>query len=427
MRKLEQHIEQKMATLRERHWYVACSGGLDSLCLTSALHSLGYPLTVVHVNYQLRGTESDEDAKFIEAFCDIHRINYLERTVNLAEQLKNGGNLQEEARTFRYNWFAELINADKNNAVALAHHSDDQVETFFLNLARKSGVMGLACMPFENKGIYRPLLEVSKNDLRAYAEEIELEWREDSSNSTNNYRRNRLRNVIIPFLNKNIDNLEESILILINQFQNKQRELSEKIRPFINELTASHQLDLQRYRNLDEFEKVELLRQLGQPSSLAHELDKLLSAQKGKKVELIQNDLNSFESVIRERDSLSFLPIRKKAFEPVLIIEQIDELPTNFSKEELYLDEAKISGTLQLRPWKLGDRMNPLGVSGSKLISDIIAESTIPAAQKDQVLILHDAQSILWCVGLKISSKAIATPSTTNLIKCSVIYSKSPE
>ena len=427
MRNLELHIEQKLSPLRNRHWYVACSGGLDSLCLTSAMHSLGYQITVIHVNYQLRGVESDEDARFVESFCDSHRINYLERTVNLAKQLNNGGNLQEEARKFRYNWFEELIKADQNNAVTLAHHSDDQVETFFLNLARKSGIMGMACMPFENKGIYRPLLEVSKKDLHGYAEEIKLKWREDSSNSTNKYRRNRLRNEIIPFLNKNIEGLEQSVLFLVNQFQKKQRELNKAIEAFRGEITTSHRLSIKKYQDLDEFEKIELLRQFGQPASLAYELEKLLSTQKGKKVSLIQNNLNPFESIIREREILSFLPIEKNEINPILRVEEIDELPSKFTKNEVYLDGSKIKGTLELRQWKLGDRMIPLGVNGSKLISDIIAEAMIPAAEKEQVLVLHDAQNILWCVGLKIGAKAIAKPSSEILVKCSVIYSESPE
>ena len=172
MQKLERHIEEKLRGLNNKVFYVACSGGLDSICLAYALHSLGFDSRVVHVNYQLRGEDSEKDARFVEAFCEQNEIEFQKRTVNLAEQLQDGGNLQELARNYRYQWFKEIIDTDEKNCVVLAHHADDQVETFFLNLARKSGVMGLACMPFENKGIYRPLLEITKSQLKAYAKQI---------------------------------------------------------------------------------------------------------------------------------------------------------------------------------------------------------------------------------------------------------------
>ena len=428
MQKFEQHIAEKLQDLSDKVLYVACSGGLDSICLTHALHSLGFDTRVVHVNYQLRGEDSEEDARFVEAFCEQHGIEFQKRTVDLAEQLQDGGNLQELARDYRYQWFKEIIDADKKNCVVLAHHADDQVETFFLNLARKSGVMGLACMPFENKGIYRPLLDFTKAQLKAYAEQSSLDWREDISNASNKYRRNLLRNEILPSVLNQVQGLDTSVLLIIEQFQRKQKELESTVAPLVESVFKDQALAIDQFTKLDSFEKIELARQLGQPASIALELVKLISSQKGKKVEFIQNENSEFNYVIRERETLSFIPSAQKNMpKPTLVIEQTTTLPTSYSKETIYLDANIIQGELKLRTWKLGDRISPLGVKGTKLISDIIAEAYVPACEKEHVLVLHDDAHIHWCVGLKIGSKAIASDSSQQILKCSVTFPESQE
>ena len=166
MHKIERHIESDWSHLKTNTLYVACSGGLDSIVLASVLSKLNFKVNVIHVNYQLRDQDSELDAQFVEAFCQSKSLPFKKRTVDLNSQLKDGGNLQELARNVRYDWFNEILSKSPENRVALAHHLNDQVETFFLNLARKSGVMGLACMPAENNGIIRPLLDFTKEELK---------------------------------------------------------------------------------------------------------------------------------------------------------------------------------------------------------------------------------------------------------------------
>lgn len=425
MQKLNQHIAQKLNKLHGKRLFVACSGGLDSICLTHLLFNLNFDLHIIHVNYQLRGINSDEDANFVEAFCEKLGIPFEKRTINLSAQLKDGGNLQEVARNYRYDWFNEILNENSDNVVLLAHHANDQVETFFLNLGRKSGVMGLSCMPEEHHRIYRPLLHYAKEDLLEYATNENIEWREDASNASSKYRRNLLRNEILPFLNTNIIGLNDSVLLLIQQFQNKQFALEASTSPILEAIIKNQMIEIEVIQNMDEFEVVEFVRQLQQPASIANELKNLLVSQKGKKVELLPND--HFSAIVRERSTLTFVPKLQNKRNPLLRVELVNSLPKSYSKDKLYLDKSKIKGALKIRPWQLGDRISPIGMNGTKLISDIIAEALITADKKKQILVVHDDLSIHWCVGLKVGKGAIASPSTKEILECSFFISESPK
>lgn len=420
---LREHIEKFWGHFRNNEIYVACSGGLDSICLLHVLHETGLNPRAIHVNYNLRGEESNADETFVKAFCNDRKIPCETRVVKLADQIEEGGNLQALAREFRYNWFKEII-AD-GGYVFLAHHADDQVETFFLNLARNSGVMGLACMKSEHQGICRPLLEYSKEDLIDYAHINQLEWREDTSNSSNKYRRNLLRNKLLPSLQNDIPELKKSVLEMILQFQAYQLELEVKIRPLIKHICTTNALDINTISELNEFEQIELLRQLHQPASLRAELLKLLKAQKGKKVEFTNDNSCLFSSVVKEQNALSFIPRNSTAPAIQLETNLIGDLPQTFTKDVIYLNPEKVTGTLKLRKWQEGDRMQPVGMDGQKLISDIIAEAHVRADHKENVLVLHDDDHIHWCVGYKIGAKAIADNSINKILECKIISGES--
>lgn len=421
MHKITQHIVDSWSHLKEKVIYVACSGGLDSLCLLHALHKLEYNVNCVHVNYQFRAQDSEDDALFVERFCAEHSIPFQIRVATeLKQQLSSGGNLQQLARDFRYDWFNELKAKCESNYIALAHHSDDQMETFFLNVARKSGIMGMSCMLDEKNRTIRPFLKLDKVDLLDYAEFNAIEWREDVSNASNKYRRNAIRNEFLPFLEDEIPSLKSSVLYLITQFQNEQARLEDCITPLINRIEKSSQLTITEYDALALTEKVEFFRQIGQSATIVAEVDKLASAQKGKKVKFVSHLHNPFTSVVKEMDALTFVQSELMDKIPTLIIESTETLPNVFSKGEVYLEADKIQGDLKLRKWQEGDRIHPIGISGSKLISDIIAEAKIPAHEKQAILVLVDDKNIHWCVGLKIGRKAIATPLSKKIQKCSI-------
>lgn len=406
--------------LHTKKVYLSCSGGLDSMVLLHVLISLKVDVQVIHVNYQLRGEASNKDAELVESICLKNAIPCEIRRVDLKKQLSNGGNLQDEARKIRYEWFDEILALDPNNRVALAHHQDDQIETFFMNLARKSGVIGLACMKNEHEGIVRPLLDFSRLEIQRYAATHSVVWREDESNQTNNYTRNRLRNEFIPALKSNFPEIASSVLELVKQFQRKQLELEEVVSPYVESTHRTNSIGLGQFSNLSELERIELFRQLGLSASYVSRMHEL--KERGKRLVLSDNQYNA---IVRDENQYTFL--KKEDTKAELRIECVESLPTSFSKEVVYFDASKISGELGIRLWESGDRIESIGMSGSQLISDIIKDSKINANARANQLIVHDDERVLWCVGLKISRIAIADSNSNQIIRCSINVSTKEE
>lgn len=415
MHKVTQHIVEHWSHLKQYQLFVAVSGGVDSLSLLYALHTLQFEVSAIHVNYQLRGKDSDEDAHFIAQFCQEYSIPFQQRIHPISQQLKAGGNLQAVARDVRYDWFYEILNAHESNRVLLAHHLDDQTETFFSNVGRKSGVMGLAGMKSEHNGIVRPFLTLQKQDLIDYLTTHTIPWREDASNATGKYQRNRLRNTFLPFVRKEIPSIDDSVSTLTALFQSLQETLEQRLQPFVEEVQKNKRIDIAAYTGFDSHEKVEFLRQLGVKKTLTSTLDDLAFAMTGKQLHV---NGTWFSSIVKDRDQFTFLSGEYSV--PELHLTSVEQLPTSFSKSTIYLDKHLLKGDLNIRVWKLGDRISPIGMKGSQLISDIIKDAKLSTAEKQRVMVVHDDEHIHWCIGLKVGRLAIAHPSSSEILACSI-------
>lgn len=410
MNDLFQYITKKWSYLSSKTIFLACSGGVDSMTLLSIFHKAKWNVEVLHINYQLRGQDSEDDQKLVQETCERLKIPFHLHRIDLQSKLnRDGGNLQEVARVVRYDFFEKKRSVSVENYIALGHHNDDQIETFFMHLARKSGIMGMACMPAEHNRFIRPLLPFSKEEIIQYARTNGIIWREDYSNKTNKYVRNILRNVILPDLQKQIPGLKKSIQFLIEKFQETQLQLETEILPLMYQIKKTTQLSFIDYDQLTEEKKVELFRQLGQKASLVIEIDKLRKSQKGKQVLFKKLKKDKFTGIYREDSYFQFIVKQTKSTIPNLCIEQIKTLPSTFNKNEIYIDPSGLKGDLNLRKWKKGDRMTLQGMKGSKLISDIIKDAKTPSPQREQILVLEDDSTILWCVGIRIGSFSIAT------------------
>lgn len=286
MSNIKAHIKEFTASYdTATSYYVACSGGVDSMVLLSILHQLSKKIHVLHVNYHLRGEASNLDQQVIEDYCKQHSIPSSIHSVELNKELENGGNLQDIARKVRYEFFKKHT-TEPNSKIVLAHHADDQIETFLLNIARKAGVMGLACMLPEHGQIIRPLLPFSKKDIVEYAKEEGIVWREDLSNQSNKYRRNSIRNVFLPEIEAQLPEFRESCLYLIKQFQRNQLEIEQKIKKLTHTIQQENLLLYSDFDSLTEVEHIELLRQLAIPFGFLKEFKKLRMAENGKLLQL---------------------------------------------------------------------------------------------------------------------------------------------
>lgn len=286
MNKIHQHIQAFTAAFEaDTTYYVACSGGVDSMVLVSELNRLGKKIHVLHVNYHLRDEASNLDQQIIEDYCNQHSIPCSIHSVELSKELENGGNLQDLARNVRYSFFKEKA-VGQPSKIVLAHHADDQIETFLLNIARKSGVMGLACMLPEHGQIIRPLLPFSKKKIIEHAKKEGIVWREDVSNQSNKYRRNSLRNVFIPAMEAQFPSFKENCLYLIELFQRNQLEIEQKIKTLTHKIQQDNLLLYTDFDALTEVEHIELLRQLAIPFGFLKEFKKLRMAENGKRLQL---------------------------------------------------------------------------------------------------------------------------------------------
>lgn len=412
MRDLKAALDEFLGNDPFNRYFVACSGGVDSMTLLHLLHSLNRNVSAIHVNYLLRGEDSEKDQQLVEETCKKLGIPCHVKRVDLKRYLNEaGGNLQEQARKVRYSYF-ETFKVKRDHFIVLGHHSDDQVETFFLNLARGGGIMGLAAMLPRHEQYLRPFLTFTKDEVLRYATLNNIQWREDLSNAKSEYNRNKLRNVVLPELEKEIPSLRESVLTLVDAFQSTQEALEQRVKPLFRKVEEERKLFLNEYAVLDEFEQTELMRQLDLSPSIVEELNKLSHAEKGKRIHL--ND-SRFQMIIRETDHFYFGDNEPILVMPTIVKKMVDQLPFTYSKEEIYLDPEKIKGELVVRPWRKGDRMKPIGLNGSKLVSDILTDAKVPHSVRAHQLVLTDDVKILWCVGFAIGREAIATKDSTIL------------
>jgi tRNA(Ile)-lysidine synthase len=353
----------------------------------------------------LRGEDSEKDQQFVEQVCEKYGVPCHVERIDLQKVLDtHGGNLQETARTVRYRYF-ENFKVKKNNRIALAHHADDQIETFFLNLARGSGVLGLAGMLAKHEQYVRPLLAFTKREIKSYALENGVEWREDRSNAENKYNRNKLRNIFIPEMVKEVPSLRESVLTLVRAFQETQQQIEARVEPLRKDMLETRLLSITDFDGLTDPELNELLRQLDLPSGIGGELIKLRTSQVGKVIEL-PNSL--FIRIVHEKEGFYFMEQTELPALPEIQMEIVEELPSTFDKQVLYLNPEKITGKLAVRYWKIGDRIKPVGLKGSKLISDVLTDAGIPSHERHNQLVLCDDEKILWCIGYSVSREAVA-------------------
>lgn len=413
MSRVESHIQEKLAPFQDKRFLLACSGGLDSMVLAELLLRIGIPFELAHVNYGLRENESELDEALIRDFAKQHNLPCHVKRIdpNILQE-----NLQAEARKIRYNWFEQLKTERHLDFILLAHHADDHVETFYLNLGRDAGIMGLACMPFQRGDLLRPLLEIDKEELLNFARKHGIHWREDASNSSLKYTRNRLRNEFLPKLNAALPELKESVLFLIQTFQQNQLELEKKIGQFAEDWKCNSELEIANWNAFQAHEKVELLRQLGQSASLVRHLDQLSISLRGSMAPIHKNALCPFSHILREANFFRLTNLDSSGKKYGLILEKVEDLPHQFDKDSIYLDASKIQGILGIRPWQHGDRMASVGVPGTQLIGDIISDARVPIEEKSNIPVVHDDVHIHWCPGLKIGRLALATKDQTSEI-----------
>jgi tRNA(Ile)-lysidine synthase len=382
---------------KKRKYWLACSGGVDSVVLAHILALNKLDFGMIHCNFMLRGTSSNDDAIFVNNLanklgvpCEVKILK-----INKSE------NTQLAARKKRYEWFKEIIN--KGSYVLLAHHADDQEETFWLQLERGAGVAGLSGMALHHDGFIRPLLNYSKKEILELAKNNNWNWREDQSNTSTKYQRNFFRLEVIPAL-RELGIKNSLINEIVYDYQSLLKELKELELP-------SNDVNICDWENYSTLFRHELLRRKKIAIRYESEITKLCKSSKGAKI-FADNC-----TIWNNRKTLLFKSDNNKASQPQIIMKTIPSSKVDFTKKHLfYFDVNKLRGEIKIRPWKAGDYFQPLGMKGKKTISDFLTDKKIDAAEKRNILILEDDKKIIAVCGIMPSELAKIDEKTETIL-----------
>ena len=436
---------------------LALSGGIDSMVLADLLLKLKVQFVVAHCNFHLRSAESDGDEKFVREFAEKHGVQCFVKhfeTVEYAEE--QGISIEMAARDLRYAWFEELRQQLGYEKIAVAHHADDQAETFFINLLRGAGLRGLKGMQPKNGCIIRPLLWVSREQIHQYAIENQILWHEDHTNAESVYLRNKIRNRLLPVfdelqpearqgLYKSLEHLSaenELYRVLLNEKLSHivedqdgalviVRRNDEAIQP---ELSKSFRLNLDCFTALSTTQSEQLLfewlRQYGFNTDQCRFIFEAMETGIGNKYyspthQLVigRNELQLSEIKPVEDAEIQIGVGEEEVFSPIHLrfsrIEKSYDFVIDKSPDVALLDADKIRFPFTLRHWRHGDRFHPLGMKGSKLLSDFFVDQKFTEAQKQSVFLLVSAENeILWVVGHRIDDRFKITNATKSIFVC---------
>lgn len=397
-----------------KHVLVACSGGVDSMVLLHGLLEIGLKPNVLHVNYGLRGADSDADEQLVSDFARRHDLNLQIHHCPTDLTQQPGTNLQSAAREFRRKYFHHWTAHSPNHVVVLAHHGNDQVETFFLQLYRGSGTFGLGGMHPERHQLIRPFLELEKADLVGYAVENNVNWREDTSNASSKYLRNLFRNELLPALTKDQPQLNQNVLLLMRLFRERQTEITDRIDEMSSRWKEKGELSCDHWLQLTEEEQVAFLHSIAFPVWTRIRFIELAKGRTNTRFLVGKNEVIKQDSLtIVQQQSRSDFPWDFK-------IEKIEILPSTFDKWTVYLDQDCLSGELYLRPPESDDRIDTVGMKGSQSVKEVLKDFGIPLTKRADFPVLTDGKAVLWLPGVKVGRSALATPRSNIILKVSM-------
>jgi tRNA(Ile)-lysidine synthase len=401
---------------------LAVSGGVDSIVMANLFYSEKFNIAIAHCNFSLRGKDSDDDAIFVEQFAKsrnipFHSIKF--DTENYARTQKIS--IEMAARTLRYDWFENLRQQHNYSKIAIAHNKNDVVETFFLNLTRGTGLKGLLGITEKTDTIIRPLLFASREQILKYANEHDIDFRTDKTNSDTKFSRNRIRNNILPefekinpsFLQTMIENIER-----LSQYYKTLQSIKNKVANDIVYNTDDKIFidinTLQQTEN-EQLWLFEILQQYNFGSERIADIYTSLNGESGKKF------FSPTHVLIKNRSELIISELQTNGDKYVEIGENTDKIdsPIHLKIEKIentnikiekksniaFLNFDKLKFPLILRKWQAGDTFQPFGMCGKKKLSDYFIDEKLSQFEKEEQYVLTSDEKIVWLVNRRIDER----------------------
>ncbi|NLI37080.1 MAG: tRNA lysidine(34) synthetase TilS [Bacteroidales bacterium] len=414
LRKVQQFIEKHRLLSQGNSVLVALSGGSDSVALLLMLKCLGYHCVAAHCNFTLRGAESDRDEAFVSDFCRqqqvaLEVIHFDTRTYAANKHLS----IEMAARQLRYEWFEQLYIKYGVSAVAVAHHRDDSVETFMLNLIRGTGINGLCGIRPHNGHIIRPLLCLSRLEILDYLDYCHQSYVTDSTNLQDEFTRNKIRLRLLPLMEEINPSIRASIQQTSSNISDAAMIYNQGIADGKARVMKDGHISIAALQAEPSPRALlfELLYPLGFNSSQTEDVFESLSGQSGK--------VFSSETyrVVKDRELLLVQSIEKDVEDPPFDL-CFEELPYTSSfiiprgTEKVCFDAEKLSGHIFLRKWRQGDKFVPFGMKGQKLISNFLTDNKLSVVQKDAQWVMCCDEKIAWVIGLRTDDRFRVSAST---------------
>lgn len=436
LQKFKQHLHQNFPFLEDSKLLIAISGGIDSVVLAHLCSQLNLNFSLCHCNFNLRGQESDDDEAFVTSLAkSLKTLVYTTSFETEKYATKNKVSIQVAARDLRYTWFYKLLDANQYDYVLTAHNTNDNLETFIINLTRGSGLEGFTGIPPVNQKSVRPLLAFSRDDITLFAIKNGIVWREDRSNASIKYVRNKVRHKIIPILKELNPHVLESFQNTIEYLNESQSIINDAVKNITTNV-VSYENDVLKI-SCKEIAKLSnkkaYLYQLlqGYGFTAWNDIVDLISAQPGKQV------FSNTHRLLKDRNFLILTTINKSQSikGPILIDQKVSEITnpikltiqntddyTSKNKEQIIIDKDLVNYPLSLKKWHHGDAMYPTGMIGSKKISQLFKDNKLSLLDKEKIWMLTDAKDhIIWVIGLRQDRRYLANKTSKNRLKISYL------
>jgi len=413
---------------------LAVSGGIDSIALCELFRQANIPFAIAHCNFKLRGEESDEDKSFVETLAEkygvpFHSASFETKTI----AKKNKLSLQVAARDLRYEWFEQLRSQHRYSAIATAHHRDDSAETFLINIIRGTGIAGLhGILPKQGK-IIRPLLFTNREDIRAFVKKHKLKFREDSSNASDKYLRNNVRNGIIPALKKLNPSVEQTIANDIAHIRDVEliykQAIERKRKKLVCKSKNGYSISIEALKKLQPAKTYlyEFLKPFHFNAAAAEEIIAALDGIPGKQFFSETHRLlkDRSELLIEEKSGPAEEPITLSKTAKTAILDngklKVKTIAKNadfkfpLSANCACFDFEKLAFPLQVRKWQKGDTFRPIGMKGKKKLSDYFIDKKLSLIEKENVNVLVSGNEIVWLIGHRMDDRFKITDKTKKI------------
>jgi tRNA(Ile)-lysidine synthase len=434
LQELKNFISDEGLFGKETRVLLAVSGGLDSSVMAELFFRSGYAFGIAHCNFQLRADESVRDEQFVREMALRYNLPcFIRRFDTLSFARKNKLSVQMAARELRYTWFEELMSRESYDCLATAHHLDDQIETFLINLSRGTGIAGLhGILPRQGR-IIRPLLFATRAELEKFANEQGIEYVEDSSNTSLKYTRNRIRHKIIPQLEKLNPSFRkemgdtirrvreaESIYLSVVEKEKKRLLIPDKV---------GYKIPVSELKKLSPAKTwlFELLSDFGFTTSVIEDIYLSLDEQPGKIFfSLTHRATKDRQYLLIEPIDFSNQPAyfqvypEPAGFLPVKLSFNFIEGRGNTITKDIHtacIDFDRLQLPLTIRKWRRGDYFYPLGMKNRKKVSDLFTDLKFSIPQKEQTWLLCSGEEIIWVIGVRLDDRFKIVDETVRILE----------